>query len=208
MYSAKEEIANTVTHALGALLSLNGLIFLVVFSTLNGNGYHIVSSAVFGASLIILYSMSTFYHLVKTAKLKKLFRALDHSSIFILIAGTYTPFTLVTLQGGWGWTLFGMVWGLAIAGIILETVTGQRFEKLSLGLYIAMGWLIVIAAKPLLLSIAPGGLALLVGGGLCYTFGVIFYIWNSLVFNHAIWHIFVLSGSALHFFAVFFYVIP
>ncbi len=208
MYSAREELANAATHALGALLSIKGLIFLVVFSVLNGNGYHIVSSSIFGASLVLLYSMSTFYHLVKTAKMKKLFRALDHSSIFILIAGTYTPFTLVTLHGSWGWTLFGIVWGLAVAGIILETVTGQRFEKLSLSLYLAMGWLIIVAIKPLFLGIAPGGIALIVGGGLCYTLGVVFYIWNSLVFNHAIWHLFVLGGSVLHFFAVFFYVIP
>jgi hemolysin III len=152
--------------------------------------------------------MSTVYHMVTTARMKKIFRALDHSSIFILIAGTYTPFTLVSLQGEWGWTLFGLIWGIALVGIILETATGQRLKKLSLTLYLAMGWLVIVAAKPLFLSVAPGGLVLLAGGGLCYTFGVIFYVWKSLFFNHAIWHLFVLSGSILHFFAVFYYVVP
>lgn len=208
MYTPREEMANSITHGCGALLSLVGLILLVVYSSRNGNSYHIVSTSIFGASLVMLYTMSTLYHMVTTVRMKKLFRALDHSSIFILIAGTYTPLTLVNLQGGWGWTLFGLVWGLALAGIIMETVTGQRLKKLSLTLYIAMGWLIIIAAKPLLQSVAPGGLLLLAGGGFCYTFGVLFYVWKSLFFNHAIWHLFVLAGSILHFFAVFFYVVP
>lgn len=208
VYTPQEELANTVTHGLGALFSLGALVFLVVFSSLNGNAYHIVSSSIFGGSLLLLYSMSTCYHWVRTPHRKNIFRTLDHSSIFLLIAGTYTPFTLVTLHGGWGWTLFGLVWGLAVIGVMLKTLTRHELKKLSLGLYIAMGWLIIIAAKPLLASVDFGGLALLVGGGLCYTLGIVFYVWQSLAFNHAIWHLFVLAGSLLHFFAVFFYVVP
>ena len=207
-YSIKEEIANTTTHGLGALLSIAALVLLIVFSALNGNSWHIVSSVIFGTSMILLYTASMLYHLVSTPKLKKLFRTLDHSSIFLLIAGTYTPFTLVSLRGGLGWTLFGLVWGIAIAGIILETVTRQKYQKLSLTLYLGMGWLIIVAIKPILHVVEPGGIALLVAGGLCYTIGVIFYVWKSLIFNHAIWHLFVLAGTVLHFFAVFFYVIP
>ena len=131
-YSQREELANVLTHGLGTLLSISALVLLVVFSSLNGNGYHIVSSSIFGTSLLLLYSMSTLYHLVKGPKIKRLFRVLDHSSIFLLIAGTYTPFTLVTLNGKWGWTLFGLVWGLAVTGIIVEVFTGQKYKKQSL----------------------------------------------------------------------------
>lgn len=207
-YSPKEEIVNAITHGLGTLLAISALILLVIFATINGNSYHIVGCSIFGASLILLYSMSTLYHAVRIPRLKKIFRALDHSSIFLLIAGTYTPFTLVNLHGSWGWTIFGVVWGMAIVGIILETVTKQKFKKISLALYISMGWLIIVAIKPLLSTVDTGGIILLVSGGLCYSLGVIFYIWKSLVFHHAIWHLFVLAGSILHFFAVFFYVIP
>lgn len=207
-YSQREELANVLTHGLGTLLSISALVLLVVFSSLNGNGYHIVSSSIFGTSLLLLYSMSTLYHLVKGPKIKRLFRVLDHSSIFLLIAGTYTPFTLVTLNGKWGWTLFGLVWGLAVTGIIVEVFTGQKYKKISLSLYLVMGWLIIIALNPLIHTVPAGGLRLLIGGGLCYTFGVVFYVWKSLTGSHAIWHLFVLGGSILHFFAVFFYVIP
>jgi hemolysin III len=207
-YSPREELANAVTHGLGALLSLSALVLLTVFATLNGDIYHIVSSIVFGTSLVILYTMSTLYHMARGIKLKKFFRAMDHASIFLLIAGTYTPFTLVTLHGKWGWTLFGMVWGIAVAGIFIETLTGQKYKKLSLALYLGMGWLIIVAIKPLFLGIPAGGFALLGGGGLCYTLGIIFYVWDSLFCSHAIWHLFVLGGSVMHFFAVFFYIIP
>ncbi len=207
-YSLREEIANTATHGLGALLSIAALVLLIVFSSLNGNSYHIISCTIFGTSMVLLYTASSFYHLVTAPRMKKLFRTLDHSSIFLLIAGTYTPFTLVSLRGRLGWTLFGLVWGIAITGVILETVTKQKFKKLSLSLYLGMGWLIIVAIKPILQNVDPGGIVLLVSGGLCYTFGVIFYIWNSLIFNHAIWHLFVLAGTILHFFSVFFYVIP
>lgn len=207
-YSRQEELANVLTHGIGALLSMSAVVLLVVYSSLNGTAYHIVSSAIFGASLLTLYTMSTLYHLVKKEKIKHIFRILDHSSIFLLIAGTYTPFTLVTLNGKWGWTLFGLVWGLAVVGIITEVATNQKYNKFSLGLYLGMGWLIIIAIKPLIHTVPAGGFKLLVGGGLCYTLGVVFYAWKSLVGSHAIWHLFVLGGSILHFCAVFFFVIP
>lgn len=207
-YSFKEEIANTTTHGLGVLLSVTALVLLIVFSALNGNSWHIVSTAIFGTSMIVLYTASMLYHLVTTPKLKKLFRTLDHSSIFLLIAGTYTPFTLVNLRGGLGWTLFGLVWSIAIVGACLETITKQKYQKLSLSLYLGMGWLVIVAIKPILHNVEPGGIVLLVSGGLCYTLGVIFYVWKSLIYNHAIWHMFVLAGTIFHFFSVFFYVIP
>ena len=207
-YSQREELANVLTHGMGALLAISAMVLLIVFSSLNGDAYHIVSSVVFGTCMLLLYTMSTLYHMVKKEKIKRIFRLLDHSSIFLLIAGTYTPFTLVTLNGKWGWTLFGLVWGLAVAGIIVEVATKQKYKKISLALYIGMGWLIIIAIKPLLHTIPTGGLMLLVSGGFCYTLGILFYIWKSLAGNHAIWHLFVLGGSTLHFFAVFFYVIP
>ncbi len=208
LYSNKEELANAASHGLGVLLSITALVLMVVFSVLNGNGYHIVSCSIFGASLIVLYTMSTLYHVIRKPHLKKLFRALDHSSIYLLIAGTYTPFTLVNLHGSWGWTLFGLVWGFALLGIIVQIFTGQRLKRFSLGLYISMGWLIIIAAGPLIENVEIGGIVLLLSGGLSYTLGVIFYVWKSLIFNHAIWHLFVLAGSILHFLAVFFYVVP
>jgi hemolysin III len=208
VYSFKEEIANSTTHGIGALLSTVALVLLIVYSALNGNIWHIVSCSIFGASLVLLYTASTFYHLATTPKIKKWLRAIDHSSIFLLIAGTYTPFTLVSLRGAWGWTLFGLVWGIAFIGIFLETITRQRFEKASLTLYLGLGWLIILAIKPIIDSVAPGGIVLLVSGGLCYSLGVFFYVWKSLHFHHAIWHLFVLAGSSLHFFSIFFYIIP
>jgi hemolysin III len=207
-YSTQEELANAATHGAGVLLSIAALVLLVVFSSIHGDGWHVASTSIFGASLIALYTSSTLYHIVTTPKIKKIFQTLDHSSIFVLIAGTYTPFTLVSLRGLLGWTIFALVWTIAIGGVLLETLTRQKFRKLSLALYLGMGWLIVFAIKPISENIAPGGIILLVSGGLCYSLGVIFYLWKSLLFNHAIWHLFVLAGSILHFFSVFFYVIP
>ncbi len=140
--------------------------------------------------------------------LKRFLRKLDHAAIFLLIAGTYTPFTLVNLRGGWGWTLFGMVWSIAIAGMIMELIVKQRYRRISIGLYLGLGWLVMIAIEPMLANVATGGLLLLLIGGLLYSLGVIFYVWKTLVYHHAIWHLFVLAGSTCHFFAVFFYVIP
>ncbi len=207
-YSIREEIAHSVTHGFGLLLSVIGLATLVVYSSLYGDAWHIVSSSIYGSSLIVLYTSSTLYHAVTLPNLKRVLQRLDHAAIFLLIAGTYTPFTLVNLRGGWGWTLFGMVWSVAIAGMVMEMIVVKRYRRLSIGLYLGLGWLVMIAIGPMIDSVAPGGLILLLVGGLFYSLGVIFYAWKTLVYHHAIWHLFVLAGSAFHFFAVFFYVVP
>lgn len=207
-YSKNEEIANTITHAIATALSISGLVLMIVFSVKYGDAYHIVSSAVYGASLILLYTSSTLYHLIPNIPLKKVFQKLDHAMIYILIAGTYTPYTLVNLRGPWGWSIFGIVWGLATAGLLLELFLPKRIHWLSLSLYLFIGWIAVFMAKPLIDNLDTGGLVLLVCGGLFYSFGVIFYVWKSLYFQHAIWHLFVIAGSLCHFFSIFFYVIP
>lgn len=207
-YTLSEEIAHAVSHGIGVLLSIAGLAVLVVFAALNGNAWHIVSCSVYGATLVMLYTASTLYHGITQPKAKQVLRRIDHAAIFLLIAGTYTPFTLVNLRGSWGWTLFGLVWGLAILGVVLETVIKQRIKWLSISLYLGLGWLVLIAIRPLLDSVASGGLILLLAGGLCYSLGVIFYVWKRMAYHHAVWHLFVMAGSALHFFSVFFYVVP
>lgn len=207
-YSLKEEIANSVTHGLGALLSVCGLVVLIRFSSVYGDSWHITASSIFGATLILLYLASTLYHSITLPQARKILRLIDHSAIYLLIAGTYTPFLLINLRGDWGWTLLGLIWGIALVGVFLNITPLGRVRGLSLGLYLIMGWIILIAIKPLLANLDPGGVRLLVGGGLAYTGGVIFYGWKSLPFNHAIWHLFVLAGSACHFFAVLYYVIP
>lgn len=207
-YSKAEEIANSITHGLGAALGVAGLVLLLVFSSLEGSASHVVSSAIYGSALIILYLASTLYHAIPSPRAKRFFQKLDHSSIFLLIAGTYTPITLNALGGPWGWSIFGTVWGLALIGIILELATQKRYKKISITLYLCMGWLIVIAVKPMIENVAAGGLILLLSGGLVYSLGIIFYLWKRCPFNHAIWHLFVLAGSILQFFAVFFYILP
>ncbi len=207
-YTKGEEIANSVTHGVGALISIAGLVLLVVFSALYGNAWHVVSSSVYGSSLLILYLSSTLYHSIQGRRVKSFFRILDHSSIYILIAGTYTPFTLVSLNGPWGWSLFGMIWGLAVAGIIFKVFFINRFGVLSVIIYVLMGWMIVIAIRPVVDAVPMGGLALIVAGGLCYTSGLVFYAWKKLKYAHMIWHLFVIAGSVFHYFAVMFYVIP
>lgn len=207
-YSKAEEIANSITHGLGAALGVTALILLVVFSSLNGTASHIVSSAIYGSSLFILYLASTLYHAIPYPRAKKILQKVDHSSIFLLIAGTYTPFTLISLRGPWGWSIFGIVWSLAIFGIIFELFAKKSYKKISLALYLGMGWLIIFAIKPIIANVETGGLLLLLAGGITYSLGVIFYAWKSCPFNHAIWHLFVLAGSILQFFAVFFYVLP
>lgn len=207
-YSKSEELANTITHAIATALSITGLVFMVIFSVKYGDTYHIVSSAIYGASLILLYTSSTLYHLIPHIPLKKVFQKLDHAMIYILIAGSYTPYTLVSLRGPWGWSIFGTVWGLALIGLALELFLPRRIRWLSLSLYLSLGWMAVLVAKPLIDNIDTGGLVLLVSGGLFYSFGVIFYVWKSLYFQHAIWHLFVIAGSLCHFFSIFFYVIP
>ncbi len=207
-YSKTEEIANWVTHAVALLLSITALALMVVYSTRFGNVYHIVSSAVFGTTLILLYSASTLYHFVPVGRAKNVFQKLDHAMIYLLIAGTYTPYTLVNLRGPWGWSIFGVVWGVALTGLLLDIIMKKRLGWLSISLYLCLGWIIVIAVKPLMANLAGGGIVLLVAGGLFYSLGVIFYLWKRLPFQHAIWHLFVIAGSLCHFFSIFLYVIP
>ncbi|MDI1318571.1 MAG: hemolysin III family protein [bacterium] len=208
VYQPREELANRLTHGLGAALSVAGLVLMVVFSARHGDAWQVVSTAIFGTTLVLLYCSSTLYHSFQSERLKVLFQKLDHAAIFLLIAGTYTPFVLVTLRGPWGWSLFGVVWGLAIIGVTLKFWHAGRFNLASTLIYIAMGWLVMIAIKPLAAALPSGGLKLLVAGGLCYTGGAVFYLWHRLPYNHAIWHLFVLGGSACHWAAVFFYIVP
>jgi hemolysin III len=207
-YSRREEIANCISHGLGTILSIIGLAVLIAFAGRYGNSWHIVSCSIFGATLILLYAASTLYHAVQQPALKSILRIFDHSAILVLIAGTYTPFTLVSLRGPWGWTLFSVVWGLAVLGIVIETTRLRRFRNGLIALYVIMGWAVVAAIKPLLLHVGSGGLWLLLAGGLAYTGGILFYKWKRLPYNHAVWHLFVLAGSILHFFAILLYVIP
>jgi hemolysin III len=207
-YSLGEEIANSITHGVGIILSLAGLAVLTAYAYWYGNVWHIVSCSVYGATLMLLYTASTLYHSIQRPRVKTVLQGLDHSAIFLLIAGTYTPFTLVNLRGPWGWSLFGVIWGLAIFGIVFQGSLLRRWTLLSLGLYIGMGWAVVVAIKPILAAVGPGGLVLMLLGGLSYTAGVGFYRWHRLPCHHAVWHIFVMAGSIFHFFAIFFYVIP
>ncbi|RDH85147.1 MAG: hemolysin III [endosymbiont of Escarpia spicata] len=207
-YSLGEEIAHAVTHGVGIPLSIAGLVILVTFSSLYGDAWHIISSTIYGVTLILCYTASTLYHGIPLPRAKQLLRQLDHASIFLLIAGTYTPFTLVNLRGPWGWTLFGLVWGIALAGMALELIARKRYKRLSISLYLGLGWLVVIAIQPMLESVGTGGLLLLLAGGLCYSLGVIFYVWKRLAYHHAVWHLFVLGGSIFHFFSILFYVVP
>ncbi len=206
--SRGEEVANGVTHALGAVLSLVGLVVLALSAIRGGHARSIVACLVFGAALVFLFSVSTLYHSVDSGRLraKAMLRVLDHSAIFLLIAGTYTPFTVVSLGGAWGWSLFAVVWGLAVVGIALRLVLRHRPTTLFMALYLAMGWSVLVAEKPLVAALVPGGIALLAAGGAAYTVGVVFYLWHRLPYGHAIWHGFVLAGSACHFAAVLLYV--
>ena len=208
IYSLPEEIAHGVTHGIGAVLAIAGLAVLAAQAALYGDIWHVVSVSIFGAALVLMYAASTLFHSIPHPRAKHVFRVLDHCLIYVLIAGTYTPFTLVTLRGPWGWSLFGAVWGLAVLGIGFKIFTTGRFEKLSLAVYLIMGWCVVLVIKPLMAALPTGGLWLLLGGGLSYSIGTIFYRWESLRYHHAIWHLFVLGGSLLHFFAVLLYVIP
>ena len=207
-YTLREEIASSVTHGVGIVLAITGLAVLVAFAARHGDAWHVVSCSIFGAALITCFTTSTLYHSVQVERLKHMLRALDHSAIFLLIAGTYTPFMLVNLRGPWGWSLFAVVWTLTFAGIGLRLALKGRRHGLVVSIYLAMGWAVVVATQPMLERVGTGGLILLAAGGLAYTVGVAFYKWRRLPYNHAIWHGFVLAGAALHFFAVLFYVIP
>jgi len=207
-YAPGEERANQVTHGLGAVLGVVGLVLLVEASVRHGDAWHVVSTAVFGAMLVLLYTISTLYHSFSAERTREVLRKFDHAAIFLLIAGTYTPFVLVTLRGPWGWSLFGVVWGLALLGVVLKFWFAGRFRVASTLIYLAMGWLVLVAIKPLLAALPAGGMKLLVAGGLCYTGGAVFYLWKRLPYHHAIWHLFVLGGSICHWAAVFLYVVP
>ena len=206
--STIEEVANTITHGFGLLLSLVGFVFLVVMASLNGGVWHIASSVVYGLSLVVLYGASTFYHGATEPRLKRILQIVDHCCIYLLIAGTYTPFTLVVLRGTIGQSLFAFVWLFAIAGIILKVFFGKRFMVLSVVSYLLMGWIAVFAVQPLFEALGFVPIALVVAGGLAYTLGVVFFSWESLRHHHAIWHVFVLAGSIFHFLAIAIYVIP
>lgn len=208
VYPRREEIANRLTHGAGVLLGVAGLVLMVVASARHGDAWHVVSTAIFGSTLVLLYTASTAYHSVEREKTRLLLRKFDHAAIFLLIAGTYTPFVLVTLRGAWGWSLFGVVWGLAVVGVTLKFWFAGRFKVVSTLIYLAMGWLVMIAIKPLMAALSADGLKLLVAGGLCYTGGAVFYLWKRLPYHHAIWHLFVLAGSICHWAAVYFHVVP
>ncbi|MFD1292854.1 hemolysin III family protein [Lutibacter holmesii] len=205
-YTPKEEKLNVISHFVGLLLSVVALVLLVVKASLFGGVLHIVSFSIYGSSLIVLYAASTLYHNSKTPKLRQRLNIFDHAAIYILIAGTYTPFTLVVLNGWVGWTIFGVSWGLALLGVIFKLFFTGKFDKISTIAYVLMGWLIVFAIKPLLHNLPTAGLFWLLAGGLFYTVGAVLYSFKSIKYNHAIFHIFVLLGSFSHFMAVYFYV--
>ena len=202
------ELANTATHGVGLGLSIAGLAILVVLASKNGTAWHVVACSIYGATLVILYLASTLYHSVHSPGARRWLRVFDHAAIYLLIAGTYTPFTLVTLRGPWGWSLFGVVWGLAGLGVLFKLFFVGKMRILSIAVYLGMGWLALIAIKPLLTSLTAAGVVLLFGGGLAYTAGVVFYAWKRIPHHHAIWHLFVMLGSLCHFFAVMFLVLP
>lgn len=208
VFTKQEEIANSITHGIGALLSIAALVILIVFASLYGTAWHVVSFTIFGATMLLLYISSTLVHSFPEGKAKNLFEIFDHSSIYFFIAGTNTPFLLVVIRGGLGWTLFGIVWGLAIAGTVFKCFFVKKYLFSSTILYVVMGWLIVSAWKPLMNNLSPQGMILLIIGGSLYTIGSIFYVWRGFQFHHAVWHLFVLAGSAALFFCVLFYVLP
>ncbi|MCC7522119.1 MAG: hemolysin III family protein [Flavobacteriaceae bacterium] len=205
-YDTKEEKINVISHFVGLLLSIAALALLVVKASLMGNVWHIVSFSVYGLSLIVLYLASTLYHNSKNPIKRAKLNIFDHAAIYVLIAGSYTPFTLVTLNGTVGWVLFGLTWGAALAGVVFKIFFIGNFDKLSTVLYVLMGWMVVFAMKPLYENLSQQGLFWLIMGGVFYTVGAVFYAQNKLKFNHAIFHIFVLLGSASHFVSIFFFV--
>jgi hemolysin III len=208
VFSKKEEIANAAIHGIGAVLSVVALILLVVFSSLEGTALHMVSFIIYGVTMLLLYLSSTLVHSFPEGKIKDLFEIFDHSAIYLFIAGTYTPILFHVVQGTLGWVLFGVVWGMAAMGVVFKSFFTKKFLFTSTFLYILMGWLIVIAWKPLLMNLNGNGLMLLIIGGLLYTVGTVFYVWRSFPFHHAVWHLFVLAGSIFHFFVILLYILP
>ncbi|WIV20749.1 hemolysin III family protein [Paenibacillus polygoni] len=207
-YTRREEVVNAVTHGIGAVLSVAALVLLIAAASINGTTWHVVSFTIYGISMLLLYFNSTMVHALKEGKAKDLFEIFDHSSIYLFIAGTYTPFLLVAIRGTLGWTLFGIIWGVALFGVAFKAFFTKKFLFMSTLFYLAMGWLIVLAWGPLVATVPYNGIVLLVAGGLMYTLGTLFYVWRGFPFHHAIWHLFVLAGSVLHFFAIFLYLTP
>ncbi len=207
-YGPDAEIANSITHGIGALASIAGLIMLLLRAVRLNEVWTLVAFTIYGTSLALLFLASTLYHSFFHTGIKSVLRVLDHSSIYLLIAGTYTPFTLVSLRGSWGWALFGAIWGLALGGILFKSFYPQRFPSTETVTYVLMGWLSLVALPKLLASLGLGGLLLLIVGGIIYTLGVIFYAWKDLPYSHAIWHLFVLGGATCHYMVVYFFVAP
>ena len=203
-----EELANSITHGFGLALSLVAAPVLIVSAVATGDVWRIVAVSIYAATLVMLYAASTLYHSVRSSELKEMCQRIDHAAIYLLIAGTYTPFTLISLRGAWGWSLFGVVWGLALVGVLLKSRFGARLPALSTWIYLAMGWIIVIALRPLAQHVAPAGLRWLALGGALYTGGVVFYVWERIRYSHAVWHLFVLGGSMAHVAAVLWYAVP
>ncbi len=204
-YTPTEEIFHGITHGIGAALSIAGLVILVVLAVQMGDVWRIVSFSIYGGSLTLLYLASTLYHSFQDERLKRFFRHFDHLSIFLLIAGTYTPVTLISLRGAWGWTLFALIWGFAVSGIVYELLFLGRYKWITMSIYLGMGWLAVVAIKPMLTMVPRGLFWWLLAGGLCYTGGVFFYAREKMRYHHVLWHLFVLFGSACHFLGFFFY---
>ena len=206
-YTLGEEIANSIIHGLGIGLSIAGLAILLVYAGQSHNGWAIASSIVYGVSLVLEYTASTLYHSFPQPKVKHVFKIFDHCGIYLLIAGSYTPYCLVTLRDAGGWLMFWVIWGIAVAGIAAEAFWPYRPRWLSALLYLGMGWMVVLSIKPLLANLAPGGVWLLVAGGLAYTVGTVFYVMKKVKYMHAVWHVFVLAGSICHFLSVLLFVI-
>ncbi|MEK4487386.1 hemolysin III family protein [Psychrobacillus sp. FSL H8-0484] len=202
IFTKREEVANAIIHGIGALLSVAALVILIVSSVMHGTVWHVVSFTLFGATMVLLYVSSTLVHGFPAGRAKDVFEIFDHSSIYFFIAGTYTPLLFLAVKGTLGWTLFGIVWGLAIVGTVFKAYFVKRFLHMSTLMYILMGWLIVFAWNPLVSNMSSQGLILLAIGGLLYTVGAVFYVWRGFTYHHAVWHIFVLAASVLHFFAV------
>lgn len=207
-YTLGEELVNAITHGVGACLAVAALVLCVVQAATNGDAWGVVSSCIYGASLIILYTMSTLYHALTNEKARKVFRVFDHTSIFLLIAGSYTPIVLTTLRGPLGWTIFGIVWTAAVVGIVLTAVSVDKFRVFSMICYVGMGWAVLIGIREVFLRMPRPGFLLLLLGGVCYTFGIIFYRLKTHKYMHGVWHVFVLAGSILQFFCIYLYVLP
>lgn len=206
-----DEILNSITHGIGILLSIAALVILVVFASIRpyGDAWKIVSFSVYGFSLILMFTASTLYHSIRNPRYKTFFNLFDHAAIFVLIAGTYTPFTLVSLRGPWGWSIFGVIWGLALIGVVFKLFFyHDRLRTLSAWIYFLMGWIILIAIRPMIMEVPSQGLWWLLGGCLTYSLGIPFYLRKQNRFNHVVWHLFVLGGAITHFFAIFLYVLP